>query len=517
MLPQNFPLRRAFPGVAHANPQQFYLPSSWGPSSQALGRKAYQVFDDKWRYRKVGPSWPGGRSAIDPILSAPSRRSEHDERVRITKCWMQAFGTDRSGSQQEGTRGGRMIASDRGRRQLRPPHQWSCASPLCKRGSESRAHSSGDISVWLSGTVVIPCRRLPICTARAATLGDIKLRWSYFPTFTEDLHRLADWLKKCGVETVAMESTSVYWIPLFQILEARNFEVCLVNARYFQNVPGRRTDVSDCQWLRYLHSVGLLRPSFRPADQVCVLRSPVRHRDSLIQTAATHVLRMQKALDQMNLQIHHVISDITGLTGLRIIDAILAGKRDAKELAALRDARIKATEETIIKSLVGDYRREHLFTLRQSLAAYRSYQKLVAECDREIEQQLKLFDDRVDRKAKPLAPPKVRRHKLFGNEPSFDLRGHLYRIFGVDLTEVPGINILTAHTLLAEVGPDLSRFSSASAFASWLGLCPDNVSFRQASARNWHCFSEGYPGSLLSGGGFIGVALTSRVVFLQPR
>jgi transposase len=295
-----------------------------------------------------------------------------------------------------------------------------------------------------------------------------------FPTFTEDLHRLADWLKKCGVETVAMESTSVYWIPLFQILEARNFEVCLVNARYFQNVPGRRTDVSDCQWLRYLHSVGLLRPSFRPADQVCVLRSLVRHRDSLIQTAATHVLRMQKALDQMNLQIHHVISDITGLTGLRIIDAILAGKRDAKELAALRDARIKATEETIIKSLVGDYRREHLFTLRQSLAAYRSYQKLVAECDREIEQQLKLFDDRVDRKAKPLVPPKVRRHKLFGNEPSFDLRGHLYRIFGVDLTEVPGINILTAHTLLAEVGPDLSRFSSASAFASWLGLCPDN-------------------------------------------
>jgi transposase len=295
-----------------------------------------------------------------------------------------------------------------------------------------------------------------------------------FPTFTEDLHRLVDWLKSCGIETVAMESTGVYWIPLFQILESRGFEVCLVNARYFQNVPGRRTDVSDCQWLRYLHAVGLLRPSFRPADQVCVLRSLARHRDSLIQTAATHVLRMQKALDQMNLQIHHVISDITGLTGLRIVDAILKGERDPKKLAALRDGRIKATEETIIKSLVGDYRWEHLFTLRQSLAAYRNYQKLIAECDRELERQLTTFDAQVDYKANPLAPPKVRRHKLFGNEPSFDLRGHLYRIFGVDLTAIPGISILTAHTLLAEVGPDLSRFSSASAFASWLGLCPDN-------------------------------------------
>jgi transposase len=295
-----------------------------------------------------------------------------------------------------------------------------------------------------------------------------------FPTFTEDLHSLADWLGACGVETVAMESTGVYWIPLFQILEARGFEVCLVNARYYQNVPGKRTDVSDCQWLRYLHSVGLLRPSFRPANQVCVLRSLVRHRDSLIQTASTHVLRMQKALDQMNLQIHHVISDITGLTGLRIVDAILAGQRNPKELADLRDGRIRASEETIMKALIGDYRREHLFTLKQSLAAWRNYQKLIAECDREIEAQLKTFDDKVDTKSQPLVAVKVNRKRLFGNEPNFDLRGHLYRIFGVDLTAVPGMNILTAHTLLAEVGPDLSRFRTASAFASWLGLCPDN-------------------------------------------
>jgi transposase len=195
-----------------------------------------------------------------------------------------------------------------------------------------------------------------------------------FATFTKDLHQLADWLKACKVESVAMESTGVYWIPLFQILESRGFEVCLVNARYYQNVPGRRTDVSDCQWLRHLHSVGLLRSSFRPADQVCALRSLVRHRDSLIQSASSHVLRMQKALNQMNLQIHHVISDITGITGLRIIEAVLAGERDPARLAGLRDGRIKASEETIIKSLVGDYRREHLFTLRQSLAAWRNYQ-----------------------------------------------------------------------------------------------------------------------------------------------
>jgi transposase len=295
-----------------------------------------------------------------------------------------------------------------------------------------------------------------------------------YATFTEDLHRLADWLQSCGIQTVAMESTGVYWIPLFQILEARGLEVCLVNARYYQNVPGRRTDVSDCQWLQYLHSVGLLRASFRPDQQVCTLRSLLRHRVSLIETASEQVLRMQKALDQMNLQIHHVISDVTGLTGLAILDAILAGERDPVVLARLKDPRIKASEETIIKSLVGDYRPEHTFTLRQSLEAYRYFQKLIGECDSEIEKLLSQFDARVDVKASPLPPLKVRRKTLYGNEPSFDLRQHLYRIFGVDLTAVPGINVLIAHSVLAEVGPDLSKFRSPSAFASWLGLCPDN-------------------------------------------
>jgi transposase len=217
-----------------------------------------------------------------------------------------------------------------------------------------------------------------------------------FSTFTEDLHAAADWLKACHIETVAMESTGVYWIPLFQILEARGFTVFLVNAHPVKNVPGRKSDVSDCQWLQYLHSVGLLRGSFRPEQAVCTVRSILRHRDSLVQMASSHVQHMQKALDQMNLQLHHVISDITGVTGVAILEAILAGERNPHTLAALRDRRIKASADTIIKSLVGDYRREHLFTLGQSLEAFRHYRELIAACDREIAQYLEGFESKVD-------------------------------------------------------------------------------------------------------------------------
>jgi transposase len=229
-----------------------------------------------------------------------------------------------------------------------------------------------------------------------------------FPTFTQDLNALADWLQRCGIKTVAMESTGVYWIPLFQILETRGVEVCLVNAHHAKNAPGRRTDVSDCQWLQYLHSVGLLRASFRPAQEICSVRTLLRHREGLVQMASGHIQHMQKSLDQMNLQIHHVLSDITGVTGLAIIDAILAGERDPQVLAKLRDWRVRANGETVAKSLVGDYRREHLFTLRQSLAAYRQCQQLIAECR--------------------------------GGEPDYDLRTQHYRILGVDLTQVPGMS-----------------------------------------------------------------------------
>jgi transposase len=294
-----------------------------------------------------------------------------------------------------------------------------------------------------------------------------------FPTFTEDLQALAAWLLACRIRTVAMESTGVYWIPVFQILEARGIQVCLVNSHHVKQVPGRKSDVADCQWLWYLHSVGLLRASFRPEDAICQVRSLLRHRDGLVAMAGEHVQHMHKALSQMNLQLHHVLSDVTGHSGLAILDAIVAGERNPAVLAELRDRRVQASPETIIKSLVGDYRREHLFTLRQSLKAYRHYQTLVADCDEEIEKYLKEFDSKIDVDQHPL-PPEPRRHKPRKNEFHFDMRTHLYRILGVDLTAVPGLNALTAHTLLAEVGPDLSRFRNASAFVAWLGLCPNN-------------------------------------------
>jgi len=291
-------------------------------------------------------------------------------------------------------------------------------------------------------------------------------------TFTEDLHALADWLTACRIKTIAMESTGVYWIPVFQLLETRGFEVCLVNARHVKNVPGRKSDVLDCQWLQYLHCVGLLRGSFRPPDQVCALRSYLRHRDMLVKSGARHVQHVQKSLTQMNVHLHHVVSDLTGVTGLAILDAILAGERDPQKLAALRDRRIKASESTIAKALVGDYRPEHLFTLKQALAIYRHYQSQIVECDREIERQLGTLESKTTAPAP--APVGRQRQKPERNQPQFDLRGHLHRILGVDLTALPGLSTINVHTLFAEVGGDLSKFPTAKHFSSWLGLCPDH-------------------------------------------
>jgi len=295
-----------------------------------------------------------------------------------------------------------------------------------------------------------------------------------FGTFTEDLLALAAWLKACGVTSVAMESTGVYWIPLYQILETRGLEVCLVNARHVKNVPGRKTDVQDCQWLQYLHSVGLLRASFRPPETVCAVRSLLRHRDALVQLAATHTQHMQKSLTQMNLQIHHVLSDITGVTGVAILDAILAGERNPQVLAQHRDRRVKASPATIAKALVGDYRAEHLFTLRHSLDSYRHYQRLITECDLEVQALLGAFASQVDPAAHPLPPAPAARRKPHRQAPRFDLRAELYRVLGTDLTQVPGLQTPTVYTLFAELGADLSPFPSGDHFASWLGLCPDN-------------------------------------------
>ncbi|HXZ70688.1 MAG TPA: IS110 family transposase [Streptosporangiaceae bacterium] len=297
-----------------------------------------------------------------------------------------------------------------------------------------------------------------------------------FGTFTEDLHAVADWLRQCGVTAVAMEATGVYWIPLYQILETCGFEVCLVNARHVKHAPGRKSDVQDCQWLQYLYSVGLLRASFRPPEAVCAVRTLLRHRDSLVQLAAAHTLHMQKALTQMNLQLHHVLTDITGVTGLAILDAILAGERDPQVLARHRDHRVKASPDTIAKALVGDYRSEHLFTLRQSLAGYRQAQGLIEACDQEVQSRLAAFASTIDPATHPLPPTAKSRRKSRGTPapPGFDLRTELYRILGTDLTAVPGLNTPSVFTLFAELGAELSAFPASDHFASWLGLCPDN-------------------------------------------
>ncbi|HET6207838.1 MAG TPA: IS110 family transposase [Terracidiphilus sp.] len=293
-----------------------------------------------------------------------------------------------------------------------------------------------------------------------------------FKTFTGDLQQMAAWLKQAGITTVAMESTGVYWIPPYEILEEAGIRVCLVNSHYVRNVPGRKSDVSDCQWLQYLHSVGLLRPSFRPDAAICALRSLSRHRASLVESAAVHIQHMHKALTQMNLQIHHVLSDVTGISGMAILEAIVAGQRDPLQLAGLCHAKVHADRQTVVKSLTGNYRPEHLFTLKQSLAAYKNYQQLLAECDQEIQRLTNNMPGKIG--GGPSVGPKPTRQKRRKNQFHFDIGSELHRLFGVDLTAVPGINAITAHTLLAEVGPDLSRFPSADAFANWLALCPGN-------------------------------------------
>jgi transposase len=291
-----------------------------------------------------------------------------------------------------------------------------------------------------------------------------------FGAFTEDLHALAKWLQQCGVQTVAMESTGVYWIPLYQILQDYGFVVKLVNARAVKHVPGRKSDVCDCQWLQQLESYGLLNGSFRPEAKICVLRSYMRQRETLVQDAAGQVQHMQKAMTQMNLQLHHVISDLMGVTGLAIIRAILAGERDRLKLAALKDWRIRSDENTIAKALVGDYRAEHLFALRQALELYDYYQQKIAECDQEILREMQSMETRASEPA-----PAKRKKRSSPNPFNFDSPAELYRIMGVDLTRIDGINEGTAQLILSELGLDIhKKWPTEAQFASWLGVCPNN-------------------------------------------
>ena len=267
-----------------------------------------------------------------------------------------------------------------------------------------------------------------------------------------------------------MESTGVYWIPRFGALEERGFEVTLVDPRRIKNVPGRKTDVLDCQWQQLLHTYGLLSGAFRPDGEIRRLRGYLRQRAMLVEYASHHIQHMQKALTQMNVKLQHVISNITGQTGMAIIEAIVSGERDPPQLAKLRDHRIRADEATIARSLQGHWLEEHIFELTQALELYRFYHQKIAECDQEIEAQLERFEDRSD--GEPPAPNGKKPHQ--GNAPRFDVRTHLYQMTGVDLTRIYGVDAFTALKVVSEIGTDMTKWPTAKHFASWLGLSPDN-------------------------------------------
>lgn len=293
-----------------------------------------------------------------------------------------------------------------------------------------------------------------------------------FGCFTQDLQEMADWLVRCGIETVAMQSTGVYWIALYDILTERGIRVFVVNAKDTKNLPGRKTDIQECQWLWKLHSYGLLRNSFRPEEEILVMRTYWRQRQQHIGDASRCIQHMQKALTQMNVQLANVISDMSGTTGQAILSAIVGGERDPRKLAELRDPRVQASEARVAQSLEGNWRPELLFVLGQEMESYQSFQTKIAECDRQLQRHYETMEAKAD----PKQLPPIRRDKrAHGNIPAgFDLREELYRATGVDLTAIDGINVLTVQTLIAEVGSDMSRFASEGHWVSYLDLSPRN-------------------------------------------
>jgi transposase len=294
-----------------------------------------------------------------------------------------------------------------------------------------------------------------------------------FGCFTADLREMAGWLLNKGIRTVAMQSTGVYWMPVFEILEQAGLKVELVNAQHTRSLPGRKSDIQECQWLLKLHTFGLLNNSFQPSDEIRTARTLWRHRGNLVAEAGSAIQRIQKALIEMNVQLSNVLSDLSGVSGMAILGAILKGERDPRQLAALVEPEVKATPEQIAKSLEGNWREELLFVLGQHVDLYRMYQKKIGECDRQLRRHLESFGSRVDPEAQPLGPrPKGKRSSK--NAPEFDLRAELYRVTGIDWAQINGIDVLTAQTVMAEAGVDLSAFASEQRFASWLGLCPTN-------------------------------------------
>jgi transposase len=323
---------------------------------------------------------------------------------------------------------------------------------------------------WNAAGVDVGSAELYVCVPEDRDPHPVRV----FGTFTSDLYEIVHWLKQCGITTVAMESTGIYWIPLYEILEARGFEVKLVNAQAVKNVSGRKSDSLDCQWIQQLHTYGLLSASFRPEESSVTLRSLIRHRDNLLQARAVHIQPKQKALHLMNLQLDNVIADITGVTGLRILRALVAGERDLDVLASYRDPSCKNPPEVIRKSLEGHYQEEHLFQLRQSLDLFDYYNVLLFQCDLEIEKHYTQPTPTVDVLANPLPPAKKNRKRPRRTDPPFDLRTKLYQMAGVDLTAIDGCNTTTIQTVLSETGVDMRAWKTCKHFTSWLGLCPPN-------------------------------------------
>lgn len=359
----------------------------------------------------------------------------------------------------------------RGRQKKKPPAppkkpQGGSAGPWRRDGQAIPATPSLDQLEQVNGDaagidlgatvhyVAVPPGRDPECEVRC------------FETFTADLQAIADWLTRCGVDTVAMESTGVYWIPLYELLEQRGFEVLLINPADFRKFR-RKTDVSDCQWLQTLHTFGLLRGSFRPEEKIVTLRAYLRHRDNLVKCASDEVRRMQKALEQMNVKLTHVISDITGTTGTEIIQAILAGERDPLRLAQRRDPRCRNDIQTIALALEGNWREEHLFALRQAWELYEVYLQKLSDLDQQIGAYLQTFEDQSD--GQELSALR-RKRKL---EPGLNLRDLMYKLTGIDLTEVDGIGGNAALQIVGEIGLDMSRWDTDKHFVSWLSLCPE--------------------------------------------
>jgi transposase len=314
---------------------------------------------------------------------------------------------------------------------------------------------------------------VPVSSAPAPPKGhpvNLPAHVRMFGTCTADLELLADWLTECGITTVAMESTGVYWVPLFELLERRGFEVFLVNARQTRQVSGRpKTDVLDCQWIQRLHSFGLLSASFRPSDEVCVLRSYLRQRHIHIGDASRSIHHIQKALEQMNVKLTEAVSDVTGTTGMLILKSILRGERNPQRLAKYRQVNCKQTEEQIARALQGNWREEHLFSLKQAVKAYEFERRQLKECDEAIEKYLKTLEDKS---AGEVLEPKPTKSKYKATAPKFDARNLLFQVSGKDLTMIEGIEPTSALTILSEIGFDMSKWATEKHFTGWLGLSP---------------------------------------------